>query len=190
MALNLFWIFFKTGLFCFGGGNAMLSVFERTLVTERGYLSAVEFADMIAISQITPGPFAVNIATYTGAALGGSAIQSVFYACVATFGISLPAFIYIVLIARFFKEFGHSKVVTGVMGGIKPGVIGLILASVLLMCRLSLYNQELLLSGDILGSLNYGALLLCAAAAAVSVKTKINPVAILICSGVVGVFIF
>lgn len=190
MAVNLFWIFFKTGLFCFGGGNAMISVFERTLVTENGYLTAAQFADMIAISQITPGPFAVNIATYTGAVLGASVAQSMVYSFIATFGIALPAFIYIVFVAKFFKEFGNSKAVTAVMDGIKPGVIGLLVASVLLMCRLSLYDEDLLLAGRILQSFNYGALAICAANIWLSLKTKINPVALLICSGVIGIFIF
>lgn len=189
MELKLFWIFFKFGIFCFGGGNTMIGVFEKTLVQNLHYLSPEQFANIVAVSQITPGPIAINLATYVGAILGETPAQSVLYAMIATVGIALPAFIFVLLVARFFEQFGNNPAVVRVMRGIKPGVIGLILGSVLLLCHYSIYDEALLKAGDILGAINWRAAALALTAGILAVKTKINPVALLIGSGIVGIFV-
>ena len=123
--LELFLSFFKTGLFTFGGGYAMLPLI-RAEVLAHGWLGTEELIDFIAVSESTPGPFAVNIATYVGqvtAGIGGAAC--------ATLGVVLPSFLVILAVARFYQKFRNSRVVEGAMSGLRPAVIGLIAAALL-----------------------------------------------------------
>lgn len=133
--LELFWTFFKIGAFTFGGGYAMLPLVQAA-VLEHGWLAEAQIVDFIAVSESTPGPFAINIATYVGsqrgmALLGESAIGAVFGAFIATLGVVLPSFIIILIVARFFEKFKNSKTVSGCMSGLKPAVIGLISSAVI-----------------------------------------------------------
>ena len=121
---ELFFTFFKIGLFTVGGGYAMLPLI-RTEVLGKGWLTAEEIVNFIAVSESTPGPFAVNIATYIGSVRGGAA-----GAACATLGVVLPSFLIILAIARCYKKFKSSKIVAGLMSGLKPAVIGLIAAAV------------------------------------------------------------
>ena len=123
--IELFFTFFKIGLFTVGGGYAMLPLI-RTEVLSKGWLTAEEIVNFIAVSESTPGPFAVNIATYIGSVRGGAA-----GAACATLGVVLPSFLIILAIARCYKKFKSSKIVAGLMSGLKPAVIGLIAAAVL-----------------------------------------------------------
>ena len=127
----LFWAFFKIGLFSFGGGNAMIDPIQRDMAAH-GWMSASEFGDIIAISQITPGPLAVNAATYVGVKVAG-----VLGSTVATLGISLPSFILIIIIAHYFIQFKESKLVKEILGGIKPVTVGMIAAAVVVMAKTS-----------------------------------------------------
>lgn len=127
--LELFWSFFKTGLFTFGGGYAMLPLIQAE-VLGHGWLSAEDIVNFIAVSESTPGPFAVNIATYVGrvtAGMGGAAC--------ATLGVVLPSFLVILIVARFYERFRRSRIVEGAMCGLRPTVIGLIGAALLSLSR-------------------------------------------------------
>lgn len=189
IAVNLFLTFFKIGLFCFGGGYAMVSVIEKDMVA-LGYLTSAQYADIVAISQVTPGPLAINTATYVGAVLGGGNMAlGILYATVATLAVSLPSFILVFIIARFFKRFGESEAVKAVMGGIRPSVIGLIFGAALLFARLSIVNLDYLTKFDFINGVNYGALFIAAAALVVNIKTKINPLWILLGAGIIGIVI-
>ncbi len=121
--LELLWTFFKIGAFTFGGGYAMLPLIQDE-VTARGWVSERSLVDFIAVSESTPGPFAVNVSTYVGFEVGGA-----FGAFCATFGVVLPSFVIILIVAKFFVKFKSSTVVKGCMSGLKPAVIGLIGAS-------------------------------------------------------------
>ena len=123
--LELFYVFFKIGLFTFGGGYAMLPLIQAE-VEGRGWVSGPDLVDFIAVSESTPGPFAVNISTYVGTQLGG-----IPGALCATLGVVLPSFIIILVIARFVARFRNSLAVTGCLNGLKPAVSGLIAASVI-----------------------------------------------------------
>lgn len=122
--LELFLTFFKIGAFTFGGGYAMLPLIQSE-VAAHGWLTGEELVDFIAVSESTPGPFAVNISTYVGMTVGG-----LFGSVCATLGVILPSFIIILIVARFFTEFRSSKIVSGCMSGLKPAVVGLIGAAV------------------------------------------------------------
>ncbi|MBQ4042840.1 MAG: chromate transporter [Clostridia bacterium] len=123
--LELFWTFFTIGAFTFGGGYAMLPLIRES-VAEKGWMAEQALVDFIAVSESTPGPFAVNIATYVGSQVGG-----IFGAVCATLGVVLPSFCIILLLARCFAKFQRSRAVQGAMSGLKPAVVGLIGAAAL-----------------------------------------------------------
>ena len=120
LLLKLFFIFFKIGLFTFGGGYAMIPLFRQELVGA-GYITESLLLDFIGISESTPGPFAVNMATFIGMENAG-----LLGAFAATLGVVLPSFLIILLIARFGSKFLASKTVTQAFVGLKPVVIGLV----------------------------------------------------------------
>ena len=99
--LQLFWTFFKIGLFGFGGGYAMLSLIQGEVVTAHGWLTSQQFTDIVAVSQMTPGPIGINSATYVGFTATGSVWGSV----VATFAVCLPSFILMLTISKFFLKY-------------------------------------------------------------------------------------
>ena len=121
--LELFLSFFKVGLFCFGGGYGMLPLMEETVVS-KGWLTAEQFYDFVGVCESTPGPIAVNMATYVGSVTGGP-----LGSLVATLGTVLPAFIIILIIASILKNFTENKYFKGFLKGVKPVVSALILST-------------------------------------------------------------
>ncbi|MBR0381392.1 MAG: chromate transporter [Eubacterium sp.] len=121
----LFITFFKIGLFTFGGGYAMLPLIQSEVIAH-GWLGMDELINFIAVSESTPGPFAVNISTYIGMVTGGPA-----GAACATLGVILPSFIIILMVAKFYDRFRESRLVSGAMTGLRPTVVGLIAAAIL-----------------------------------------------------------
>ena len=118
--LLLFFTFFKIGAFTFGGGYAMLPLVQDE-VARHGWMTIEELVNFIAVSESTPGPFAVNVSTYVGAETGGIA-----GALSATLGVVLPSFIIILLVARCFDRFQKSRIIKGCMTGLRPAVVGMI----------------------------------------------------------------
>ena len=121
--LQLFLEFFKIGLFCFGGAFGMIPLIEETVVT-RGWLTEAEFFNLIGVCESTPGPIAVNTATYVGSVMGGP-LGSI----AATLGVVLPSFLIILLIASVIKNLTDNKYFKGFMRGVKPVVVALILST-------------------------------------------------------------
>lgn len=121
--LQLFLEFFKIGLFCFGGAFGMIPLIEETVVT-RGWLTEAEFFNLIGVCESTPGPIAVNTATYVGSVMGGP-LGSI----AATLGVVLPSFLIILLIASVMKNLTDNKHFKGFMKGVKPVVVALILST-------------------------------------------------------------
>ena len=125
--LNLFLTFFEIGLFTFGGGYAMISLIrEKALLL--GWLNEAELLNMIAVSESTPGPIAVNMATFVGSTQAG-----VLGSACATLGVVLPSFIILLLISAFIRNFLKYKGVQAFLGGVRPCVVALILATSVLM---------------------------------------------------------
>ena len=127
--LQLFYTFFKIGLFGFGGGYAMLSMIQGEVVTRYEWLSAQEFTDIVAISQMTPGPIGINCATYVGFTATGSVLGSV----LATFAVMLPSFILMLTISKFFLKYQKHPVVEAVFSGLRPAVVGLLASAALVL---------------------------------------------------------
>lgn len=138
--LSLFLAFLKVGAFTFGGGYAMLPLIREEVLT-RGWLSEEQLIDFIAVSESTPGPFAVNVATYVGSEVGG-----VFGALCATLGVILPSFVIILIVAKCYLRFRQSRVVSGCMAGLRPAVIGLIASAALSVAAAVFFPAGLTLS--------------------------------------------
>ena len=130
--LSLFLTFFKIGAFTFGGGYAMLPFIQEE-VLKNGWVAESDLINFIAVSESTPGPFAINMATYIGSQVGGEYgfWGGIFGALCATLGVVLPSFIVILIVARFYEKYKQSKIVKGCMSGLKPAVVGLIAAAIL-----------------------------------------------------------
>ena len=135
--LELFLTFFQIGLFGFGGGYAMLSMIQGEVVTSHGWLSSADFTDIVAISQMTPGPIGINSATYVGytAAInaGYSHAWGVLGSTIATFAVVLPSFILMIAISKFFLKYQKHPMVEAVFKGLRPAVVGLLAAAALVL---------------------------------------------------------
>jgi chromate transporter len=123
--LELFLSFLKIGAFTFGGGYAMLPLIIETVISMK-WMTEEQLIDFVAVAESTPGPFAINIATYVGSETAGF-----FGAVCATLGVVLPSFVIILILAKGYEKFRKSKIVSGAMTGLKPVVVGLIGAAIL-----------------------------------------------------------
>lgn len=177
--LTLLLTFFKIGVFTFGGGYAMLPLIQEQ-VEAHSWLTEQEFVNFIAISESTPGPFAVNISTYVGMETGG-----IIGAFCATLGVVLPSFIIILIVARFFSKFQSNHLVRGGMSGLKPAVVGLIASAVISTGKtvffpaaisLTFFSSVLFISSSIIF---IGMLIL-------SIK-KVHPIIVILLSAVCGI---
>ncbi len=133
---QLFLSYLKIGFFGLGGGYAMLSLIQNEVVVQHQWMTNAEFADIVAVSQITPGPIAINSATYVGFTVGqqqGGVWFGVLGALVATFAVCLPALTLMILITRFFLRLKHNRWVEGALSGMRPVVIGMIASAALLL---------------------------------------------------------
>lgn len=135
--LNLFITFFIIGLFGFGGGYGMLSLIQGEVVHHWHWMTTSEFTDIVAISQVTPGPIGINSATYCGFTAvhneGWGYAMSVFGSFIATFALMLPSLILMILISMVFQKYMKTQLVQSVFSGLRPAVIGLIGAAALLL---------------------------------------------------------
>ena len=135
--VKLFYSFFKIGLFGFGGGYAMISLIQGEVVNRYHWLTSGQFTDIVAISQMTPGPIGINSATYVGYTsvvnAGYGHGWAVLGSVTATFAVVLPSFILMLLISRFLMKFKNHPVVEHVFQGLRPAVVGLLAAAALLL---------------------------------------------------------
>ncbi|MBQ3876660.1 MAG: chromate transporter [Prevotella sp.] len=136
--LQLFITFLQIGLFGFGGGYGMLSLIQGEVVHNWHWMSTAEFTDIVAISQMTPGPIGINSATYCGYTAihnaGMSEGMAILGSATATFALVLPSFILMILISRLFMKYMHTQAVQAVFAGLRPAVVGLLAAATLLLC--------------------------------------------------------
>ena len=135
--LQLFYTFFKIGLFGFGGGYAMLSMIQGEVVTRYDWVSTQEFTDIVAISQSTPGPIGINAATYVGFTATGSIWGSV----IATFAVVLPSFILMLTISKFFLKYQKHPAVEAVFSGLRPAVVGLLASAALVFMNVENFGS-------------------------------------------------
>jgi len=129
MLLKLFWTFFKIGAFTFGGGYAMLPLIQVEAAAQ-GWMTAEQLINFVAVSESTPGPLAINMATFVGMQMGG-----VPGAIACTLGVVMPSFVIILIVAKCFDKFRKSRVMDSCMSGLKPAVAGLIASALLTLGR-------------------------------------------------------
>ncbi len=173
--VELFITFFKIGLFTFGGGYAMLPLIQGEVIAH-GWLTMDELIDFIAVSESTPGPFAVNISTYIGMVTGGP-----FGAVCATSGVVLPSLIIILMVARFYENFKQSSLVSGAMAGLRPTVVGLIAASILSIGQDVFFPEAFVVSATLPVSMGIFILI------TILVFKKIHPILLIGLSAVLGI---
>lgn len=184
--LQLFYTFFKIGLFGFGGGYAMISMIQGEVVTRHEWLSSNEFTDIIAISQMTPGPIGINSATYVGYSAvvnaGYSHAVSILGSTIATVSVVLPSFILMVLISKFFLKYQKHPIIASVFEGLRPGVVGLLAAAALVLMNrenFGTYNWQILTS-----------IILFAGTFIASYRYKVNPILLIVICGIIGYVTF
>ncbi|MFD1772149.1 chromate transporter [Sphingobacterium suaedae] len=179
--LQLIWVFLKIGTFGFGGGYAMLSLIQEEVVERHAWMSKQEFTDLVAISQMTPGPIGINTATYAGYTAiqhaGYASSMSMLGAAVATIALCIPSFVMILVISYFFLKFRSNVYFTSAMRGIRPLGVSLIA-----LAALSLANVENFVDP-------ISTLLFLAALVAV-IKFKLHPVLILAGTALIGLAIY
>ena len=135
--LYLFLTFFEIGLFGFGGGYGMLSLIQNETVEHWHWLSSAEFTDIVAVSQMTPGPIGINSATYCGYTAvknaGFSMPMAILGSATATFALVLPSLILMILISKMFMKYMHTRTIESIFTGLRPAVVGLLAAATLLL---------------------------------------------------------
>ncbi|MDO4589112.1 MAG: chromate transporter [Fusobacterium sp.] len=171
--LQLFLVFFKIGLFSFGGGYTVLSLIQKDVVEEFCWITTGEFTEIVALSQVTPGPIAINSATYIGYKVTGNVFGSMF----TTLGVVLPSFIVLALILMFLHRFKNSLVVERAFKALRPAVLGLILAA-----GLSLLKPE-----NFVDTKSY---IIFAGAMLLSLKWNVGIIPLIIGSGVLGAILY
>lgn len=175
--LKLIWAYLKIGLFGFGGGYAMLSLIQSEVVGN-GWLSSQMFTDIVAISQMTPGPIGINSATYIGYVTTGSVLGSI----VATITVVLPPYILVLLASHYISGHKDNMFIQGAFVGLRPVVVGLIASAALLLMNSENFGYEMT---DRLLSI-----VICAISFTIVFFTKIHPIAVIIMAGVAGLLIF
>ena len=176
--LQLFWSFFQIGLFSFGGGYAALPLIQSQIVELHGWLTLQEFTDLITISQMTPGPIAINASTFVGtqiAGLGGAVISTV--------GCVMPSCIIVSLLAYLYNKYKKLSAIQGALAGLRPTVVALIGSAGLSIFLLAIWPQGFSLSLSAIDPI--AAVLFCAGLFLLR-KTKLNQIVIMLLCGVIG----
>ena len=176
--LQLFWAYLKIGIFGFGGGYAMLSMIEFEVVDHYGWMSIEEFSDMVALSQMTPGPVSINIATFIGYTVGGF-----WGSMVATAAIVMPSLLLLVFVLRFLFKNKENFIVKTTLSSMKPVIAGLIFVAALMMM-----NPETFADFGLHG--NNISVIICAVSFIATYFAKINPILLIIASGLVGYLVY
>ena len=183
--LELFYTFFKIGLFSFGGGYGMLSVIQGEVVSRHGWLSAAEFTDIVAVSQMTPGPIGINSATYVGytAVLNSGSPEwlAVIGSLVASLAVMLPSLALMLVVSRFFMKHSKNRNVEAVFAALRPTVVGLIASAALLLMTKENFGSP------VETPLQFGVSVTLFVAAFVAMKFfKVSPILILLLAGAFG----
>ena len=197
--LQLFWEYFKVGLFTIGGGYAMLPMVTQ-IVLRHEWLTEGELINFIGVAESTPGPFAINLATFVGSTVGyGSGLGvlgAILGSIVATFAVVLPSLVIIIVVTLLFEKFRSSKYVQGALVGIRPVVVGLVLSAVVTVgAKVILPNLHFRASDrEGFSQFNWISLVIVAVFAPLSQikikKKKIHPIFLILASAVVGIVIF
>lgn len=176
--LELFWSFLQIGLFSFGGGYAAMPLIQGQVVTDHGWLSMTEFTDLITISQMTPGPIAINSATFVGIKIAG-----IPGALVATIGCILPSCIIVTLVAKLYLKYRNMAVLQGILNSLRPAVVAMIASAGISILITAFWGNE---AAVILSQTNWVMVLIFAGCIVLLQKFRMNPIWVMILAGVVN----
>lgn len=194
----MIWAYLKIGIFGFGGGYAMLSLVEKSVV-DPGWISETTFTDIVAISQMTPGPIGINSATYIGYVAPGTAtpelsspIWGILGSILATLAVTLPSFFLVLYCSHFIRRHNESGVIKSIFSGLRPVVVGLIASAAIMLMNAANFNPQ---------GINwqlYTNIVICATAFILAYfpikignkKFKIHPIFIIIAAGLAGYIIY
>ena len=179
--IKLFWAFFQIGLFSIGGGYAAIPLIESQVIDSYHWMTAKEFTDLITISQMTPGPIAINSASFIGARMAG-----VPGALVATLGCVLPSCVIVLLIAWLYRRYSNLRLIDGALKGLRPAVVGMIATAALTMLQSSFWAA----TGTSIGGVDIAAILIFASALTALRKFKLSPVLIMCVCGGIGWIVY
>lgn len=181
--LQLFWSFFQIGLFSIGGGYAAMPLIQEQVVDLHSWLTMTQFADIITIAEMTPGPIAINSATFVGIQVCGLP-----GALIATLGCILPSCIIVMALAYAYYRFRGLRIVQGILAGLRPAVIAMIASAGISLLILGVYGQRSLPAD--LGSIDVVAAAIFLAGFFALRKWKLNPLWVMAGSGAVGVLLY
>lgn len=187
--LRLIWSYLKIGLFGFGGGYAMLALIEREIVGS-GWISKKMFTDIVAISQMTPGPIGINSATYIGyvapgsttEAFAGNPMWGILGSIVCTLTVVIPSYLLVLYTSHFIRRHRDSVIIQGIFTGLRPVVVGLIASAALLLMNDQNFGS---VDTDIIKSI-----CICAASFCLVFWAKLHPIIVIILAGITGFIIF
>ena len=181
LLLKLFLTFFKIGMFSFGGGYGILSVMQSEIVTRNGWLSMAEFTDIVAISQMTPGPISINMATYVGYSIINNTMNSqplaIAASLITSLALMLPSLILMTIISRYLLKYSKGPTVNAIFSVLRPTVVGLIASAALLLMTSENYGTPTETP------LRFWVSVIISIAAFTAVRRKVNPILILVLSG-------
>lgn len=180
--LQLFFSFFQIGLFSFGGGYASLPLIQDQVVSGHHWLTMQEFSDIVTISQMTPGPVAINASTFTGTQIAG-----VWGAVVATIGCVMPSVIIVLVLAVIYNRYKNLPWMQAVLKALRPAVIVMIASAAVSLILLMLWGNESAVGA--LKEMNLPGLGIFAISLIVLRKTKVNPILVMIGAGIAGLFL-
>lgn len=185
--LKLIWSYLKIGFFGFGGGYAMLALIENEIVTP-GWITEKMFTDIVAISQMTPGPIGINSATYIGyvaplkAMPDASPLFGILGSIICTLVVVLPSFLLVLYAGHIIRRHRHSTVVEGIFNGLRPVVIGLIASAALILMNGENFGYD---TKDVIVSI-----VIALVALGINLFTKIHPIVIICAAGLAGFLIY
>ena len=192
---QLAWTFFVIGAFTFGGGYAMLSLIQNQVVVEHAWITESAFTDIVAVSQMTPGPIGINSATYVGYEVlqgaTGSHLLGICGSITATLAIMLPSFIIMLLIVRFYEKFKTSTLYAGTMAFVKPAVVGLIgAAAVILILKVTWtgFSPSVAVVSD--NFPDWKSWVLLGGALAAGYWGKVNPIYLIMAGAILGIILY
>lgn len=181
--LNLFWAFFQIGLFSIGGGYAAMPLIQNQVVDMYGWLNMTEFTDIITISQMTPGPIAINSATFVGTRIAG-----IWGAIIATLGCILPSCIIVMLLAILYRKYRNLKYVQGILKSLHPAVVGMIASAGFSILVHALWNGGIV--SDSVSRIDFVPVALIIVCTLSLRKTKIDPTFVVLGAGAVGGLVY
>lgn len=182
LLIELFWSFFQIGLFSFGGGMASLPLIQKIIIAEKGWLTLKEFTDLLTISQMTPGPIAINASTFVGTQVAGLP-----GAIVATLGCIAPSCIIISLLAYVYFRYKNLSIMQAILGGLRPAIVSLIATAGMSVLTLALWNSDSLAIQ--LSQTNISAVIFIILSLLGMRFAKLSPIAIIILTGIAGVIV-